>query len=45
MNKTGNEGGSVTIPLPDQDGFAGMAWWNNLTERERGLLGVPRQDW
>jgi hypothetical protein len=35
MNKTGNEGGSVTIPLPDQDGFAGMAWWNNLTERER----------
>jgi hypothetical protein len=35
MNKTGNEGGSVTIPLPDQDGFASMAWWNNLTERER----------
>ena len=38
MNKTGNEGGSVTIPLPDQGGFAGMAWWNNLTN-VNGLIG------
>lgn len=40
----GRETGGGSFPIPKDDALAGMAWWNSMTEEQRGhwlMLAAP----